>query len=191
MGVKVLKPLISSNPKIIDYANLKIRNDFMDIYLGAKCSFCISTASGFDEIPTIFRKPTIKIYTPLGDLTGSNRKDLLITKYHINNKNNKKLTISEIFLSNVALAYRTKEFEQNNITLKENSPEEIRDISVEMDERINGSWKETEEDLLLQKKFWSVFTENMKKLNLPEPFHGKIRARFGAKYLRENKNWIR
>ena len=41
MGVKVLKPLISSNPKIIDYANSEMRSDFMDIYLGAKCSFCI------------------------------------------------------------------------------------------------------------------------------------------------------
>ena len=190
MGVKVLKPLKSSNLKIIDYANSGMRSDFMDIYLSAKCSFCISTAEGLAEIPTIFRKPTIKIYTPLGDLTGSNRKDLLITKYHINNKNNKKLTISEIFLSEVALAYHSKKFEQNNIVLEENSPEEIRDVSVEMDERINGSWKETEEDLLLQKKFWSVFTENMKKLNLPEPNQGEIRARFGAKYLRKNQYLI-
>ena len=38
MGVKASKPLKSSNPKIIDYANSKIRNDFLDIYLGAKCS---------------------------------------------------------------------------------------------------------------------------------------------------------
>ena len=61
----------------------------------------------------------------------------------------------------------------------------------EMDDRINGNWNETEEDLLLQKKFRSVFTENLKRLNLEKPLHGKIKARFGAKFLRENKNWIR
>ena len=49
MGINVLKPLKSSNPKVIDYANLKIRSDFMDIYLGAKCRFCISTSVGFDD----------------------------------------------------------------------------------------------------------------------------------------------
>ena len=57
MGVKVNKPLKSSNTKIIDYANSKMRSDFMDIYLGANCRFCISTSCGFDSIPYIFRKP--------------------------------------------------------------------------------------------------------------------------------------
>ena len=36
---------------------------------------------------------------------------------------------------------------------EENSPEEIKDLVVEMDERLNGTWKEKEQDLLLQKKF--------------------------------------
>jgi hypothetical protein len=60
-----------------------------------------------------------------------------------------------------------------------------------MDERLNGNWNETEEDLLLQKKFWSIFIENMKRLNLKQPMHGKIRAKFSAKFLRDNQNWIR
>ena len=57
MGVKASKPLKSSNPKIIDYANSKIRNDFLDIYLGAKCSLCISTSMGFDQVLTSLRFP--------------------------------------------------------------------------------------------------------------------------------------
>ena len=43
MGVVVEKPFNSKNSKIIDYANSNLRSDFMDVYLGAKCSFCIST----------------------------------------------------------------------------------------------------------------------------------------------------
>ena len=97
----------------------------------------------------------------------------------------------EIFASNVALAFFSNQFEKNDVELEENSPEEIRDLAIEMDDRINGNWNETEEDLLLQKKFWSVFTENIKRLNLEKPLHGKIKARFGAKFLRENKNWIK
>ena len=98
---------------------------------------------------------------------------------------------SEIFASNVALAFTSKQFEQNDVELEENSPEEIRDIVVEMEERLTGCWHETEEDLLLQKKFWSIFEENINQLKLKMPLHGKIKSRFSAKFLRDNQNWIR
>ena len=47
---------------IIGYAYLQKnkRTEFMDIYLGANCEFCISTMCGFDAIPYIFRKPIFK-----------------------------------------------------------------------------------------------------------------------------------
>ena len=164
----------------------------MDIYLGAKCRFCISTLAGFDEIPVIFRKPIAYTgHVPIAVIETHNKESLILTKHHINKRNQKELTVSEIFSSNVAMALYTKIYEINNTELKENTPEEIKDLVIEMDERLNGSWNETEEDRSLQKKFWSIFNNNIKKLNLEKPLHGKIRSRLGAKFLRENKNWIR
>ena len=193
MGAKVLKPLKSSNPKVIDYAYLGMRSEFMDIYLGAKCSFCLTTGSGIDEVCRIFYRPIATITIPLAlrVFYGGSEKELLITKHHIHKKNKNKLTISEIFSSNLALAFKSEDFEKSVVKLKENSPEEIRDLAIEIDERINGNWNETEEDRSLQKKFWSIFNNNIKKLNLEKTLHGKIKYRFGAKFLRENKNWIR
>ena len=124
-------------------------------------------------------------------LIASNKDNLLITKHHVDKKNKKKLTISEIFSSKVALATEAEKFELNNIELEQNSPEEIRDLVIEMDERLNGNWNETKEDLLLQKNFWSIFEDNIKRCNLKKPLHGKIKARFGSKFLRDNQNWIR
>jgi len=191
MGAKVLKPLKSSNPKVIDYANSGKRSDFMDIYLGAKCSFCISTSgAGFFAIPYIFRKPNAFTFVPIGYFFCNNSNHIMITKHHIHRKYKKRLTVSEIFSSNVALCSSSADFELNGIKLEDNSPKEIRDLVVEMDERINGNYKETNEDRMLQKRFWSTYEENMKRLNLKKPIHGKIKARFGAKFLRENKNWI-
>jgi len=195
MGVKVNKPLKTSDPKIIDYANLKMRSDFMDIYLGAKCTFCISTSCGFDEIPKVFRKPVAHIDAPIGYMHTETAKDLLLTKHHFNKKNNKKLTVSEIFSSNIALSLDTKEYEKNNVLLEENSPEEIKDLAIEMDERLNGIWKETEQDLLLQKKFWSIFQKNFEKLALNDPITNQIGyvkklAKYSTKFLRDNQNWI-
>ena len=191
MGAKVKKPIMSSNPKIIDYASSGMRSEFMDVYLGAKCSFCITTSTGFDAIPSIFRKPLVSPCVPFGDLPLNSEKNLLITKHHMHKKYKKELTVSEIFSFNIALAFDTKIYETNNVELKENTPEEIKDFVIEMDERLNGSWNETEEDKSLQKKFWSIFDNNIKKLNLEKPIHGKIKSRFGAKYLRDNQNWIK
>ena len=192
MGAKVLKPLKSSNLKVIDYANSGKRSEFMDIYLGAKCSFCISTAgAGFFGIPYIFRKPNAFTFVPIGYFFCNNSNHIMITKHHVHRKYKKRLTVSEIFSSNVALCSSSADFELNGIKLEDNSPKEIRDLVVEMDERINGNYKETNEDRMLQKRFWSTYEENMKRLSLKKPIHGKIKARFGAKFLRENKNWIR
>jgi putative glycosyltransferase (TIGR04372 family) len=130
-------------------------------------------------------------HVPLAFIYTNNPKSLLITKHHIHKKSKKELTLSEIFSSNAAMSVSSEEFEQNGVELEETSPEEIRDLVIEMDERLNGNWNETEEDLLLQKKFWSIFIENMKRLNLKQPMHGKIRAKFSAKFLRDNQNWIR
>ena len=100
MGVKVLKPLKSSNPKLIDYANSEMRSAFMDIYLGAKCNFCISTLTGFDEIPTIFRKPIVYIsvvpFHSTFNIITHDEKILFTIKKHIHKKYKKELKISEI-----------------------------------------------------------------------------------------------
>ncbi len=49
-----LPPL--KNPKIIDYAT-KSRNDFLDIYLLAKCKFFLGSTAGLWCVPTIFNVP--------------------------------------------------------------------------------------------------------------------------------------
>ena len=190
MGINVKKPLKSPNPKIVDYANSQIRSDFMDIYLGAKCSFCVSTACGFDAVPFIFRKPIAYVVVPIGLCFNGCKNFLMLTKHHINTLTKKKLSISEIFLSNVGMATTIKEFKDNNIELKENTSKEIRDLVIEMDERINQKWKETEEDRILQNSFWITYEKCIDNLHPYPKQHGKIKAKISAKYLRDNKDWL-
>ena len=190
MGINVLKPLKSANPKVIDYANIGIRSDFIDVYLGAKCSFCVSTACGFDAVPAIFRRPIAFIAAPIGSFFTSNKNFLLLTKHHINKLTKKELSISEIFLSNVSMAWSAEVFKDNNIELRENTPDEIRDLVIEMDERISGNWRITDEDSSLQNFFWLTYEKCIHNLKLYQKMHGKIKAKFSARYLRNNKNFI-
>src|SRR3990167_1221602 len=59
MGKYVEKKFNIAHSRIIDYATLSIRSDFMDVYLCATCFFCISTCTGLDCISQIFRKPVL------------------------------------------------------------------------------------------------------------------------------------
>ena len=198
MGVIVNKPFNSNNPKIIDYANSNLRNDFMDVYLGAKCSFCISTGNGFDFVPYIFRRPIVLMSLPVGYLRTYSEKFLLMTKHHILKKEKRKLTLSEIFSHGVAYAYDGKIYEQKGIELVDYTPEDIKDIAIEMVENLEIGKKPNPKDEELQKTFKSLLASNIKginyrkEVNLPyHKFHGQIRSRFSTKFLRENEDWLR
>ena len=198
MGAVVEKPFNLKNPKIIDYANSNLRSDFMDIYLGAKCTFCISTGSGFQCLPVLFRKPIIDLSVPLGDKLTHSEKYLLMIKHHFLKKEKRRLSLSEIFSYGVAYAFETKAFEQKGIELVENTPEEIKDLAIEMVENLEYKKKLNPEDEELQRTFRDLYTSNIlrydyqKSKNLKDMIiHGQIRSRFGTKFLRENRDWLR
>ena len=73
-------------------------------------------------------------------------------------------------------------FAKLNLELIENTPEEIRAVTIEMDERLNGTWDSTEEDKELQQRFWALFgPDKLKSPNL----------RIGTEYLRQNKELLK
>ena len=197
MGVVVKKALKTKNPKIIDYANSNLRSDFMDVYLGANCTFCVTTGFGFQYLPYIFGKPLVQLSAPVGDLLTHNSNFLTMTKHHIHRKENRKLSLSEIFSYGLAFAYESKIFEEKGIKIIDSTPEEIRDIAIEMDDSLKFKKETNQENLQLQKNFRDVMSSNMKHINSQEKtknpyhiFHGKIRSRFSSKFLKENKNWL-
>ena len=154
MGHHVEKGFHSNNPFVIDYATNGMRDDFMDIYLASICTFVITTGSGADA-PAVFcfRKPFVEVnLVPLGILRTFTEKTLLLTKHHILKKENRELKLSEIFSMDIGFCFWTSCYDDNDIELQENTPEEIRDIVVEMVERLEGDWIPEPNDETLQKK---------------------------------------
>ena len=203
MGVVVEKPLKTKNKKIIDYPFSDLRSDFMDVYLGAKCSFCISTIMGFDGVPYIFGKSIALIACPIGEMDSSYRSTyserfLFLTKHHILKKENRRLTLSEIFSHGVAYAYDTKDFVEKGIELKDCTSDEIKDLAIEMVELFEFNKKLSFEEEKLQNTFKSLFASNTKRVkfygeveNSPNKMHGQIRGRFCTKFLKKNRDWLR
>lgn len=189
MGAVVKERINSQHSKVIDYATNGSRSEFMDMYLGAKCYFCISTSTGFDAIPTIFRRPMVFITVPVGYIYTFSTKFLSITKHHISKIDGHKLSLSEIFDNNVGLSMSSSEYEKNSVELVENTPEEIRDVVLEMESRIQGTWNDTDEKDDMQRQFRDLFIHHMNKHG--EKIHGKFNSYIGAKFLDNNKMYMK
>jgi len=189
MGAVVGKAFPTDNPKIIDYAFNGMRTDFMDIYLGAKCSFCVSTGTGWDAVPGwLFRKPVVFTnFLPIGYLPTFCRNFIFISKKHIEISTNLELSLSQIFSRGVGFCLSSRQYEDQNIRLVENTPEEICDVVLEMVERLQGTWLPQKIDTVLQENFWKIFPKDLITSSNNKPLHGEIRARFGANYLRKNQ----
>ena len=56
--------------------------------------------------------------------------------------------------------------------------------------RLKGIWHADAQDESLQKRFWEIFPQNPPGSDRRFPWHGEIRARYGAGFLRRNRAWL-
>ena len=184
VGYIVKEPLQTSNPLIIDYAT-NYRSDFMDIYLCAKCYFYIGDETGFNRVPSIFRRPLCNLNAlPISYTHTQGPNDLFMPKKLWLREERRFLTFRNIFDCGFSDFTRTEQYEQAGIEPVENTAEEITALAVEMDEWLKGIWHTTEEDEELQKRFWSLFNPTIKEM------HGIIESRIGADFLRRNRKLL-
>jgi len=190
MGAKVREAIKSDHPRVIDYAANGMRSDFMDVYLGAKCEFCLTAVSGFESVPIIFRRPVAWVnMVPFGYLPTWLTQSIGITKHHYSLEKDRELTPREIFANGVGFYLHTSDYESKGIQHIENTCEEVRDVAIEMAERLRGTWQPQEGDEALQRRFWEIFPADAKTAS-GKPLHGEIHARIGAAFLRTNQVWL-
>jgi len=184
MGSVVEKKLATENSKILDYAN-NGRTDFMDIFLSAKCKFFLCSTGGINSVPRIFRRPVINANSPLRVYMEPTIPYYVIFKKLWLHKEKRFMTFREAF-ELYDDDYRG-DYSEYGIEFVENTPDEITDIAIEVDERLNVTWNSSKEDEELQKLFWSTFEKHHPHRYR---FSGPTLARVGAAYLRQNRNLL-
>ena len=189
MGSVVAKPLRSTHQRVIDYANSRFRSEFMDVFLGANCEFCVSDGLGYYAIPAAFRRPNAYVnYSPFHMFYSSRACDLGIAKTVSSLKTGKRLNLSQMGENGIAQFSHTAQYLDAGVSIDSNTPEEIRDLMIEMLDRIEGSWMSQSGDDELQTSFWRKYSEVIgEQRNI---CHGEIRAKYGAQFLRDNRDWI-
>ena len=172
----------------IDYAN-QYYDELMDIVLMKDCKFYIGDTNGLLLLPMVLNCPVaLKNYVPFFNPSWSalphNTNDLVILKKYYKRDENRFLSVREMMQVDRKVACIGQRYNKLGIEVIENSAEEILDLVMEMNARIDGEWIETSEDIELQKKFQNVVEEWAKLDNLKENemFSGKI----GAMFLRKN-----
>ncbi|MDC3288506.1 TIGR04372 family glycosyltransferase, partial [Candidatus Pelagibacter sp.] len=146
MGLHNKEKLMTTNPMIIDYSFSEFRSDLMDIYLGGNCTFCISSGLGFDAIPYVFRRPIAYVYTPIGRLFTFAKDSMAITKNYYSDEKKRYLNIDEIFENNLAFITKNDDFDNKKIQITHNLSDDIKNLVIEMDDRLNDRFNTNEEE---------------------------------------------
>lgn len=192
MGAKVSEAFTVEHPCVIDYATNGMRSEFMDIYLGKKCEFCVSTGTGWDAVPAwLFRKPIVYVnYSVIGLAPTFCENCIFVPKKYRDLQTKSVLSLREILMRGASLVTNKNKLNKFGIELVENTDIEILDAVLEMAERLNNSWVPHEDDEDLQRRFKELFPVNAKDERSGRPLHGEIRARIGAAFLRENREYF-
>ena len=182
MGAIVEKPLNSKHPRVIDYATNGMRTEFLDIYLGAHCTFCVSTGSGWDSIPQIFRRPSL--YVNLLPVFSHECvvRDLLIYPKILQDRLTKNdLGLDEIMKRDIERKHETHYYDSAGVECREMNSRELVQAVTEMAARVEGNLAETPEQKQMQAKLRHIFSTHPKL----QPTHNyyPIRAEFASCFL--------
>ena len=164
-------------PWIFDYATI-CRSDFLDVILFSRCTFLINGATGSVLLRAIFNLPTVNSDTYRmhsnwfrGDVATFQRVRFV--------KNRRLATVSEMVKMGDRFSDERHQ-EKLGVELVKNTAEEILAACEEMIARLNGTWESTEEDEILQTRYWDLICKS-----------GHNGGRIGAKFLRDNQDLLR
>lgn len=168
MGKYVEQAFEASHPRIIDYAMHPLRSDFMDVYLSAHCYFFISTGSGLDSIACMFRRPKLITNVTLPENLSVWYPLYFFICKKIWDKNNKSyLTLKKMIeVGMIDPGISSEVLNRYNLELVENTEDEILDAVCDMEAKLNGTLKESDEDRSAQKKFVEIFSPARKGQNI-------------------------
>jgi putative glycosyltransferase (TIGR04372 family) len=189
MGQIVGSPLVSENPKIIDYATNGMRSEFLDVYLGANCKFCISTGTGWDVIPTVFRRPVL--YSNLLPVFAPSALSFPTTIYPkslYSDKTGSLLNLTEIIERDVISTETALGYQEAGVVIRDLSSEELVEAVTEMAQRVEGTFVETPEQKEMQAKLKRILSTHPQLQPTPNSY--PIRAQFASCFMSRYPNFL-
>jgi putative glycosyltransferase (TIGR04372 family) len=173
---------VAGLPGVIDYAHHPLKSPRLDVALCARARFFLGCTSGLALVGTAFGVPCVLAnMIPIAALAIAPG-DLSIPKLLWSEKEARHLRFEEILGSKIGSYYFTYLYERAGIRVLDNKDDEIRDLTAEMLDRLDGKFGETEEDRDLQRLYKALFK--------PGHYSYGAASRVGAAFLRKYKHLL-
>ena len=187
MGKIVNERCPIENENFIDYPFLEEKTDFLDIWLVSKCFFCVTTATGLDNVGVVFDKPLLYVnHLPYGDCRTGSFKTIELFKKLFDTKKKKYVSLREQISNKLIHSFNTNDYLNKNIKIVDNTPEEIIESVMQIEElALNNNYK-IKDTNKFEQKFWAIFKE-WEGFN---KYHGRINPKISSKFLKENYKWL-
>lgn len=129
-----------------DYALSDIRSNRMDVFLFSQCRCFVGVSSGPVLTPVLFGVPVVMTnFVPMSGRPHAGN-CIYIPKLLWLRNERRYAAFHEVLSSDLGRMFTSHGYEKKNIDIIDNSPEEIRDVVVEMLDRLDGSAVYSEED---------------------------------------------
>ena len=161
MGLKVSESLPKDlHPHIVDYA-AGDRTDELDVFLLAHCWFLTAGDTGLFSGAAAFDQPTLvsDLFLIRNTIYSSNKKvsSIFVPKLIRDRESDRLLSFREQIFFNHVFSYYD-ECEKGGFEIIHNTPDDVIDASIELVERMAGTYEITTEDAALQKAFHEIYS---------------------------------
>ena len=182
MGQSVDSAIDPSFCDIIDYASTS-RSEFGDIWLLGNCKFVIAGAgTGVYWPASALNKPVV-ITDLYSMVTGSNGTlDLSIYQLAWSRSEKRLMPFTWLIAQGEGWGHKSSLI-NGDIEIVKNTAEEITEVVLEMNQRLDGTWIETDEDVELQNRFKKL------RANVPK-WQVQESVRIGADFLRRYQHLL-
>lgn len=181
--VRIGDPSMTPLPAIsglFDYARSPLKSDWMDVFLLGACRFFIGTSSGPAYVPPLFGIPcALTNWFPTGSRP-FNARDIYLPKLLQVGDPPRTLRFEDMVLPPLGYANQYQHAEEINLSIIPNTADEIRELVVELLDRLDGKVIYSEEDQSLQYTFDAVAETNFCYGN----------ARLGRDFLQLHKDLL-
>jgi FkbM family methyltransferase len=142
--------------RVIDYAHYPLRSARLDIILCASARFILGNTSGIALVGTVFGIPcALANMVPISAM-GVSPQDISIPKLYWSLDADRYLSFSEIFASPLSRAQYGRNFVDASIRVEENTPEDIKELSTVMLDRVIGKTVDGKDDAIQRQSFLSL-----------------------------------
>lgn len=189
MGAIVNQRFINAHPQVFDYATNGMRNEFLDVYLGANCTFAITTDTGIDSVPKIFGRPLL--YVNLLPVFASwivTLNAIIYPKIITDASKSIIYNLKELIDREIVTRQKFEAYKDAGVEIRDLSSEELVEAVTEMAQRVEGTFVETPEQREMQAKLNHILSTHPKLQ--PSPNYYPIRAQFASCFLSRYPNFL-